>query len=95
MTTKHETRYWIAYRLMIPIQNTRQRAYNRLASPITAGNRLFVELSGSMGESAILDQLVANPIAIPPPELWSRHRLTEAIIHAPAPSRAGTELKGR
>src|SRR5271157_3097258 len=38
LTTKHETRYWIAYRLMIPIQNTRQRAYNR--HRCCAANRL-------------------------------------------------------
>src|ERR1035437_9822409 len=43
MTTKHESRYRFAYRLMMPIQNTRQRAYKR--HRCCAANRLG---SGSM-----------------------------------------------
>lgn len=65
----------------------------------SGGIRLLRVLAGyrhfSAHAKAILHQLVANPLAIPTPESWSRHRLTEAIIHASAPSRAGTDLIGR
>ena len=82
MTTKHETRYWIAYRLMIPIQNTRQRAYNR--HRCCAANRLgsrYMAIPYGLRDPYLLVAIVLPPeeeifsnsnlrIAYP----WLRHR---------------------